>query len=176
MSFVGFSAAATVDAPDDWKVWRDASGQIQSIQATFVQTKHLPSLQQPLVSKGRFYFQAPDFLRWEYMEPIEVVTLVQGDRVKRLIKRDEVFAVDRGSAQETLRRIMKNMARWMRCEFENDPDFSVSYEKPNTIVLTPTRKVITRYIQSVQIERAKTPGVIRSVQIQEGKNTFTRIE
>ena len=105
-----------------------------------------------------------------------MIALVRADQVKRMIKRKDGFVENSGSAQEALRRIMKNMSRWMKCEFDNDPDFAVSFEKANTITLTPTRKVMEKYIQSVEIERAETPGVIRSVFIHEGKQIVTRIE
>ena len=44
-------------------------GRLRSVQAEFVQEKHLKILTRPLVSRGTFAFQAPQSLRWEYRSP-----------------------------------------------------------------------------------------------------------
>jgi outer membrane lipoprotein-sorting protein len=45
----------------------------QSIQSKFIQEKHLSFLTENIISKGEFYFQSPNKLRWEYSEPFEYI-------------------------------------------------------------------------------------------------------
>ena len=50
---------------DTFEEIQAAAGKVTSLQARFVQEKHLPILTRPLVAKGYFVFQGPDSLRWE---------------------------------------------------------------------------------------------------------------
>ena len=45
----------------------------QSIQSKFIQEKHLSFLTENIISKGEFFFQSPNKLRWEYSEPFEYI-------------------------------------------------------------------------------------------------------
>ena len=52
-----------------WESIHTAARDIRTVQADFTQEKHLQILAQPLVSRGRLIFAAPDRLRWEYEAP-----------------------------------------------------------------------------------------------------------
>jgi len=51
---------------------------IKTLTASFEQTKTSHLLAQPSVSRGTFYYQAPDKLRWEYKEPRPMIVLLAG--------------------------------------------------------------------------------------------------
>ena len=51
---------------------------LQSLQADFEQVEYSASLVTPLSEKGRFYYQKPDLMRWEYEEPERNVYLYKG--------------------------------------------------------------------------------------------------
>jgi outer membrane lipoprotein carrier protein len=42
---------------------------LQSLQADFEQVEYAASISTPLREKGKFYFQRPDLMRWEYLDP-----------------------------------------------------------------------------------------------------------
>lgn len=48
---------------------------IRSFQARFHQIYYPSSVSTPLEEKGKFYFQKPDWMRWEYTEPEEKIFL-----------------------------------------------------------------------------------------------------
>ncbi len=48
---------------------------LRTLQASFVQVYFPTSVSTPLKEKGKFYFQKPDWMRWEYTEPEEKVFL-----------------------------------------------------------------------------------------------------
>lgn len=48
---------------------------LRSLQADFEQSYFSSSIATPLQEKGKFYFQKPDFMRWEYREPEQYVYL-----------------------------------------------------------------------------------------------------
>lgn len=45
----------------------------KSIQSPFIQEKRLSFLTEDIISKGSFYFQSPNKLRWEYSEPFSYI-------------------------------------------------------------------------------------------------------
>ena len=60
----------------NWEDIQSAAEKIKSVSANFSQEKHLQILIKPLVSKGRFYFLAPDSVRWEYTSPVKSILLM----------------------------------------------------------------------------------------------------
>ena len=55
---------------------------LESLQADFRQTITSPGMRQPVVSEGRFYYQAPDKLRIDYLRPTGDYFLLTGERVQ----------------------------------------------------------------------------------------------
>jgi outer membrane lipoprotein carrier protein len=58
-----------------------AQSATQTLQAEFVQTKHVSLLDQPLVSRGRFSFKRPDRVRLEIREPETATLVIRGKEV-----------------------------------------------------------------------------------------------
>lgn len=54
---------------------------VQTIVSDFIMEKHLQIATKPLISKGVFYFQRPDFLRWEYKTPFVSGILLNKNKV-----------------------------------------------------------------------------------------------
>jgi len=52
---------------------------LESLQADFRQTITSPGMRQPVVSEGRFYYQAPDKLRIDYSRPAGDYFLLNGE-------------------------------------------------------------------------------------------------
>jgi outer membrane lipoprotein carrier protein len=48
---------------------------LRSLQANFSQIYYSSSVSTPLNEKGKFYFQKPDWMRWEYKDPEEKIFL-----------------------------------------------------------------------------------------------------
>ena len=53
---------------------------IVSLEADFVQTKHVALMSEPQVSTGHMTYRAPDYLRWEYLTPQAVVWETDGKK------------------------------------------------------------------------------------------------
>ncbi|MDH4257770.1 MAG: outer membrane lipoprotein carrier protein LolA [Candidatus Aminicenantes bacterium] len=52
---------------------------IRSLQANFIQSYYSSNVSTPLEEKGDFYFQKPDWMRWEYKDPEEKIFLYKED-------------------------------------------------------------------------------------------------
>lgn len=58
--------------------WLQRGENLRSIQADFVQTRALKTLRDPLANPGRFWFRAPNDLRWELGTPARTIFLRRG--------------------------------------------------------------------------------------------------
>jgi len=65
---------------------------IVSIEADFVQTKHVALMSEPQVSTGHMTYRAPDYLLWAYRTPQKIAWEMNGDvsnvspQVQRLMR------------------------------------------------------------------------------------------
>ena len=61
--------------------WLKATGNLATLEARVVQTRHLKALRQPLVSTGRVWFATPGRFRWELGEPPRSVAVRSGEEL-----------------------------------------------------------------------------------------------
>jgi len=161
---------------DTWEGIKSAASTITSVRAEFVQEKHMEILARPLVSKGVFYFQAPNSLRWEYRSPVQSILLMHDGRTKRYIKRDGAITEDAGAHLQSMQVVLQDIAQWLNGRFEENPAFSASLEPDRKIVLRPKEKSLAAMIQRIELILSNRPGIITAVMIYEGEKSYTRFE
>lgn len=159
----------------DWDRIREKAINIQTINAQFVQEKHLEILIKPLISKGAFYFRAPGSLRWEYLSPIRSILLMHHGRIRRFMGGEKGFKEDAGPGLQGMEVVLKEITRWLKGEFSDNPDYHASLLGDNKIVMVPKNKAFAKIIQRIEILLSDRPGVIETVTIYEGKTSFTKI-
>ena len=159
----------------DWDRIREKAVDIQTISARFIQEKHLEILIKPLVSKGAFHFRAPGSLRWEYTSPIQSILLMHDGKVRRFMGSESGFKEDAGPGLQGMEMVLKEITRWLKGEFSDNPDYHSSLEGDNKIVMVPKNKAFAKIIQKIEILLSDRPGVIETVTIYEGKSSFTKI-
>jgi hypothetical protein len=168
-------AVLSVAWTSSWESIRSAAGDIQSVQADFTQEKHLQILAQPLVSRGRLLFEAPDRLRWEYEAPLPSVLLMDAGRVRRFVKTGGSWTEDASAALPAMSFVMQEIGRWMNGRFDENPDFEARLEPGGRILLTPRKEALATVIQKIDLQLAATPGVIDTVTVFEDEHNFTRL-
>lgn len=146
---------------------------LQSVQATFVQEKHLKILSRPLLSSGTFAFQAPQSLRWEYLKPLHSVLLMHKGRVAKLIEHDDRFEEDRGAGVDTMQVVLADMANWLDGRFDDNPLFSASQQEGKMVSLTPKDPGLQAVISRIELYQGAQAGMMEKVIIVEGPDTFT---
>ena len=160
---------------DTWEGIRGATGTIQTIRADFVQEKHLSILSRPFISKGVFYYQAPDSLRWEYTSPVRSILLMHKGRMRSYTETGGGLMEDSRMDPKGMQIILQEIALWLGGRFSDDPAFDAVLKDGHRIVLTPKEKGFSRMIQHIDLNLSKTPGIIESVEIYEGPDSFTRL-
>ncbi len=160
---------------DTWEEIRGATGTIQTIKADFVQEKHLSILSRPFISKGVFYYQAPDSLRWEYTSPVRSILLMHKGKLRRYTETGKGRIEDSRMDSKGMQIILQEIALWLGGHFSDDPAFAATLEPGRKIVLTPKEEGFSKMIQHIDLRLSDTPGIIKSVEIYEGPDSYTRI-
>lgn len=146
-----------------------------SIQADFVQEKHLKILVRPLVSTGTFIFQTPQSLRWEYQTPVPSILLMHGGRVKKFIKRDGQLVEDKGMRPDSMQFVLAQISNWLDGRFSDNDIFRVSFPDERTVLLTPKEQTFAGLISKIELKLADQQGVLDGVTIVEGPGAYTRM-
>ncbi len=159
----------------DLKKFGEEANSIQTLSADFVQEKNLKILVQPLVSKGIFYFKKPDSLRWEYKSPVHSVLLMHNGETRRFLEGRDGVREDRGPGMQGMQVVMGEISLWLSGHFGDNPDFKATVEDNGAIVLTPRSKSLSQFISRIEMFPSDRPGVIRSVILYEGEDSYTTI-
>lgn len=163
---------------DEWESFQKNAKTVRTISAQFVQTKEMKILSKPLKSEGRFFYSAPDSIRWEYLSPIKTVMLSHKGNLQRYIWHGGDFVKDAGMSVESIRFVMAEINNWMQGRFESNDTFSATVLPGETtrIAVVPKAAEMKQFIEKIEITFSKTPGVIDSISIIEGAETATRIQ
>ncbi|MBW2708233.1 MAG: outer membrane lipoprotein carrier protein LolA [Deltaproteobacteria bacterium] len=159
----------------DWDRIREKAIDIQTLSAQFVQEKHLEILINPLISKGAFYFSAPESLRWEYFSPIRSILLMHDGRVRRFIGGENGFKEDHSPGLQAMEMVLQEISLWLKGEFTDNPNYHTSLVGDHKIVMVPRSKAFSEIIQKIEILLSDRPGVIETITIYEGETSFTKI-
>jgi len=114
-------------------------------------------------------------LRWQYASPIQSILLMHDGKVRRFMGSENGFKEDVGPGLQGMEMVLKEIARWLKGEFSQNPDYHASLEGDNKIVMVPKNEAFAKIIQKIEILLSDRPGVIETVTIYEGKTSFTKI-
>ena len=148
---------------------------LKSVQADFVQEKHLKILVRPLVSTGTFTFQAPQSLRWEYRTPVPSILLMHGGRVKKFVERDGRLMEDQGMPFDSMQVVLGQLSNWLDGRFADNDMFRVSFADDHTVLLVPRQQALAGLIDRIELQLADRKGLLNGVTIYEGPDSYTRM-
>jgi outer membrane lipoprotein carrier protein len=164
---------------EGWDAFRETSRRITSIDSPFVQKKTLPILAKPFVSSGRFFYQPPGSLRWEYERPVRSVLMMHEGKVKRYLREKDAWREDASAALPTMQTVLNEIVSWQQGRFDTNPHFQASLmEGPEPrVILVPKEASWRKMIQQIEIVPSREQaGVIKSVRMMEDERTFTVLE
>jgi outer membrane lipoprotein-sorting protein len=161
----------------DWTSLKEASGNIRSVKAEFLQKRYLKILTKPLLSEGKVFFYIPDSLRWEYLNPLQSVMLQKGNTIQIYNFFEGVWKPEMAQAVEARRMVLAEISQWFQGRFDESKAFKHLYSPgpPARVILVPGEG-INRFIQRIEIILSVRPGVIDQVEIEEPGGSRTTIE
>jgi len=159
-----------------WDTLREESEKLISVSARFTQLIDTRILARPLVSTGRFYFKAPDSVRWEYEAPVQSILLMNEGSVRRYTQGAKGLTEDASAALQSMNVMLREIVLWSRGRFNESTTFTAEL-KPGletVILLTPRDKGLEKIITSIEVELVPDkPGVISKIIIGEGAGGLT---
>lgn len=163
---------------DDFEQLRRDSARISTISADFVQKKFMKILARPLISEGKFYYAAPDSIRWEYSKPIKSVVISGRGNTKRYIASGGKMVEDKTGGAQAMKIVLDEVAGWMSGKFDSNPTFTATLkEGPSTqITLMPVGKNMAGMIEKIEITVSRKDAAVKSVRIVESVTAETRID
>ncbi len=165
---VPFQSAAEEPPPQ-------ASVRLHSVQADFIQEKHLKILARPLISTGTFTFQAPTSLRWEYRSPLRSILLMHDGKVSKFTERDGQLVEDKGRQLDSMQVVLAEISNWIDGRFTDNAIFKVSFPDKKTILATPKAPGLAALISGIELKIAEQPGLLEAITIFEGPGSETRL-
>jgi outer membrane lipoprotein-sorting protein len=161
----------------DWGDLKRAAESIHTLKADFTQKRHLRIFENPLISKGRLYYKAPDLLRWEYSSPFRSVLLKRGENINVYQFLESAWKADNSQSIEARGMIFAEINRWLKGRFNEAGGFTASYNSgpPIRITLIP-REELKRFLNRIELIFSEKPGILRSVEIIESQEAKTSIE
>lgn len=150
---------------------------METMQCTFVQTKHMSMLNDRLVSHGIMYYRQPDKLRWEYTRPYDYLFIFNGAKVY-MGNRSRKSVVDTAS-NRLFREIACIMMSTVTGKALADPErFSLDVEEVQQswhVTLVPKKKELKRMFQKVVLVFNRADAAILGVNIYEKNGDLTEI-
>lgn len=154
-----------------------AAQQVQTLHSDFVQEKYLSMFEEKLTSTGVFYYQKPDQLRWELIEPVGsgfVITGDSGQRWHQRIEGSESFKLDQDPAMSL---IAEQLFAWAKADLawiEKNYTITVLSEQPIQLKLVPL-EVAAQFLSHLVITFNDSDRYVIAVEIHETDGDSTRI-
>ncbi len=161
----------------DWTSLKEASRNIRSVKADFLQKRFLQILTKPLLSEGKLFFYTPDSLRWEYLTPLRSVMLQKGNNIQVYNFSEGKWKPEMTQSVEARRMVLAEISQWFQGRFNESKTFRHGYSPgpPARVTMVPGEG-INRFIQRIEIILSARPGVIDRVEIEEPGGSRTSIE
>lgn len=139
------------------------SATTKSIIAEFTQEKHVSFMKAPQISKGKFYYQQHDKMRWEQLTPFNYVLLINNEkiRIKDNGKEKNIKGVNK-----MMGKINKLMLGLINGKIFENKDFTSKYfsDKDSYIVeLNPNNKRLKGIFNSIELTFSKKTSRLKTL-------------
>ncbi|WP_057937566.1 LolA family protein [Algoriphagus resistens] len=148
---------------------------VKSITADFTQHKQSVLFDEPLVSKGLFYYENADKIRWEQQEPSATYFI---------LSKDELIQFDGESIRKStgLNMQMSMFRQFILSTVDgsilNDPLFDKSFHGKNgkmSITLVPMDKRMAKRLAKIELVFDEKTLLLDELKMFENQNDFTEI-
>jgi len=157
---------------------RQAASNVRALAGEFTQEKHLEMLENAPVSRGKFFFQSPDRLRWEVYEPAAMGFIVNGDKGKRWKGKAGARQTFDLKKEPVIRIITDQVFAWARADFERleaGYDITILGEDPVTLKLVPLSGTEKKYLGWIKLVFSPSEDYVSAIEIHETGGDYTRI-
>jgi outer membrane lipoprotein-sorting protein len=155
---------------------KEASESTQNISSDFTQSKHLSFLEEDVKSKGLFYFQKENRLRWEYTEPFFYLIIFNNDTI--LIKDDKNANLYDAASGRIFREINNIMLNMVNGSILESHDFTFEYfenSRSYKLELTPQDENMKEFLTKIRLIINKNDYSVDELFMIEKSDDYTHI-
>jgi outer membrane lipoprotein-sorting protein len=156
---------------------RKAAATVQTLEASFVQTRMIRIMKLPLTSRGIIAYRRPNDLRWEYQSPLSTLLVVRKGDAQRLLKRGNEWVTDHSAKLEAMKVVLGEINLWLDGNFGASKTFRpelrpASKAVPAHVDLRPIDPALAKIITRIAIVFGERPGTVSAIDIfEQGEGT-----
>ncbi|MDR2427023.1 MAG: outer membrane lipoprotein carrier protein LolA [Endomicrobium sp.] len=172
LASIAFTQENAANAQDDFAKFT----KVKTIYSSFKIEKHIAIAEQPLISKGIFYFKSPDNLRWEYSFPFRYGFVIKGAKIISWQDEDGRREIKDISSRTVMSAMIKQLYVFIAMDKEKISKVYKIKKSGIGIILYPKDDSKDQEISDIAIEFAKNSAAIERVIISEksgGKTVIT---
>ncbi len=157
---------------------RSKAAGVKVIASDFKQEKRLSMFDSMLVSTGRFFFDRPDRLRWEYIAPLTEGFAISGEKGTRWtdsIENRQQFVLRQDPVMHIVAGQLLAWATFDLDRLRQEYDIALDGASPVILRLTPRGDDARRILQCLLIEFSPSGETVARVELREQGEDFTRI-
>lgn len=158
------------------KEMKDAGSNQHSIQSNFVQLKHMSFLETDLQSQGKFWFEKPGKIRWEYQVPFKYTVVINAGKLS-IISNANQSEFDLANS-EIFNQVNTLLTASVTGNIFDVEGFSVEiYENPNKyyFVLKPANEALSGILKKIEIWYRKKDKSVGKIKLHESGADYSQI-
>jgi outer membrane lipoprotein-sorting protein len=151
---------------------------VHAVASEFRQERRLAMLKEPVISSGRFNYEKPDKLRWEFLSPDPSGFLVNGKLAKQWKGKNNPPEAFDLQLNPVIQLIVDQLLAWTKADFawiEQRYTVSVVKENPISLKLVPRSSKEKQYIDHILVSFEGETHYSNAVDIIEKGGDSTRI-
>ncbi len=164
------------DVPSFKKALQKKNDTTHTIISNFEQKKKLEVMEEAIVTNGKFYFQKPGKLRWEYTDPFDYLIVINDDQVM-IEDKGNTSEFDMGN-NKLFQQVNDLLVNLVRGDIFSNNDYSATFftnESTYKVKLSPNSQEMKDYMQAIHIIFDKESLRVQQVEMMENEGDFTRI-
>ncbi|WP_179345199.1 LolA family protein [Winogradskyella ursingii] len=148
----------------------------ESILSDFIQEKYLSIMENPIVSKGKLVFKAPNLVKWEYIIPYKNVVIFKNDKlyVNNEGKTDEMDL----SSNKIFRSLNTLIVNSIKGDMFDNSQFEISYFKNDAgylVKFIPKDRRLKKFISRFELHFSEVTVDVEQVKLIEPNDDYTLI-
>ncbi len=153
-----------------------SSANMQTLQADFVQEKHMDFLQMDIISKGKFWFRKKNQLRWQYTNPYAYTIVINNGKISIDDEgKESEFKVDGNKIFEQVNNIIVTAVSGNIMDDNQYETTVLENESYYKIILIPKNSDVQQVIKEMHLFLQKSTLQIEQVKMIEPTEDYTLI-
>lgn len=152
-----------------------SSSKIHSFSSNFIQEKHLALFAEPVLFHGNLFVAKPSRLRWEFTSPMKSVLILNDSVGMRCDEKAQESRFDL-TTDPLMRSVAEQLWLWLGGDYKKlKTQFSLEKVGKHTLRVSPLKKSVSDYVESVKIQFDPIAHHPQVVEITEPGGDLTRI-